>query len=90
MNIEKIKEDIKKTGLIIEERRRDLSMSSVQLAEMCCLSPEYIAEVECGVRVPSYTALKRISKVLQTPPDIILLGVRLHPPHYADKKLGQM
>ena len=81
-----IKNRIKQIGKRIEKERENFSMSNVELAKRCRLSPEYIAEVECGVRVPSFSALQRISRALQIPPEEILTGKRAHPIYYADKK----
>lgn len=86
MDVKKTKDFIKQVGLRIQDRRENFSMTNAQLSDICHLSKEYIAEVECGARVLSFTALKRISKALQIPPEIIITGGRFHPPHYTDKK----
>lgn len=81
-----IKNRIKEIGLRVKDKRESLLMSNLTLAEKCNLSPEYIAEVECGVRVLSFSALQRISKALKIPPEEILTGKKASPLHYADKK----
>jgi|SRR3989338_6128147 len=85
------KDAIKQIGLRIEKRREEFSMGNYQLADMCLVSPTYIAEVEWGARLPSLPVLKRISKALQMPPEEILTGKRAHPVYYADKRtLGRV
>jgi len=81
-----IKNRIKQMGERIEKGRENSSMSNIELAKRCQLSPEYIAEVEIGVRVPSFSALQRISRALQIPPEEILTGKRAHTLHYTNEK----
>lgn len=81
-----IKNRLKQIGLRIENRRKNLCIDNVDLADRCRLSPGYIAEVECGFRVLSFSALKRISKVLKTSPEELLTGKRVNPLYCADEK----
>ncbi len=69
-----IKSRLKAMGQRIKEGRRAILLSWEEFAKKAGLSLDYICEIEKGERVPSFWALRRISRVLKTSPEVLLIG----------------
>lgn len=66
--------DYKKIGFRIGERRRELNIKQVELAEAIGISSKYLSNIEKGVKHASVETLFLLSNALNTTTDYFLLG----------------
>ena len=58
----------KKLNLVRKER----DVTSEHLAEMCKMTPVFVRQIECGIRLPSLANLVEICNALQVSPAVLL------------------
>ena len=58
----------KKLNLVRKER----DVTSEHLAEMCNMTPVFVRQIECGIRLPSLANLVEICNALQVSPAVLL------------------
>lgn len=66
--------DYAEIGKRISNIRKSKGMTQFQVCEKCDISDKYLSNIERAKSIPSIEILMRICKVLDTTPDIILLG----------------
>lgn len=59
-------------GRVLRERRLSVDLSQEQLAHRSGLSPEYISELERGLKSPSVRTLAALAKTLATETHVLL------------------
>ncbi len=70
-----MKKDINiEMGLRIKEKRKALKYTRESLAELIDISPQFLAEIECGKKGMSFTTLSKLSGVLGVSCDYLILG----------------
>ncbi len=66
--------DYKEVGKRIANRRKELGLKQSQVTEMAGLSDKYLSNIERATSVLSVDVLMKLSSVLKTTPDTLLLG----------------
>jgi len=61
---DKIKGGTRIMGILIAEKRRDMGMTQLELAERIGVRQETMSRIERGAQVPSYVVAKSIAEVL--------------------------
>lgn len=70
-----MKKDINiEMGARIKEKRRSLKYTRETLAELADISPQFLANIECGKKGMSFPTLIRLCQCLGVSCDYILLG----------------
>lgn len=70
-----MKKDINiEIGERIKKKRKSLKMTREELAEIVDISPQFLANIECGKKGMSFTTLKNLCFALGTSCDYIILG----------------
>ena len=62
-------------GRNIHRARRDKSLSSDKLSELCDITPSYLRQVEAGSKTPSLSLFVSLCEQLNVSPSILLAGV---------------
>lgn len=70
-----MKKDINiEIGARIKEKRKDMKYTREALAELVDISPQFLANIECGKKGMSFTTLSKLSLVLGVSCDYLILG----------------
>ncbi len=70
-----MKKDINvEIGARIKEKRKDMKYTREALAELVDISPQFLANIECGKKGMSFTTLSNMSLVLGVSCDYLILG----------------
>lgn len=70
-----MKKDINvEIGARIKEKRKSLKYTRETLAELVDISPQFLANIECGKKGMSFITLKKLSQCLGVSCDYIILG----------------
>ncbi len=70
-----MKKDINiEIGARIKEKRKSLKYTRESLAELIDISPQFLAEIECGKKGMSFTTLSKLCHVLGVSCDYLILG----------------
>lgn len=64
----------KTIGKRIAARRRALGLKQAQVEEMAGIGYKYLSNIERGISIPSIEVIMRLSKALETTPDVFLIG----------------
>ncbi len=64
----------KTIGKRIAARRRSLGLKQAQVEEMAGIGYKYLSNIERGISIPSIEVIMRLSKALETTPDVFLIG----------------
>ena len=62
-------------GRNIHRARRDKSLSSDKLSELCDITPSYLRQVEAGSKTPSLPLFVSLCEQLKVSPSLLLAGV---------------
>lgn len=61
-------------GLRIKEKRKNLKYTREVLSELVDISPQFLADIECGKKGMSFSTLKKLCQCLGVSCDYIILG----------------
>ena len=62
-------------GRNIHRARRDKSLSSDKLSELCDITPSYLRQVEAGSKTPSLPLFVSLCEQLKVSPSLLMAGV---------------
>ena len=63
------KEALKReTGLVLSSLRREARLTQEALAELVEFEPNYISEIERGIKLPAFDSFMRLAQALKCPP----------------------
>ena len=61
-------------GERVKEKRKELKYTREALAEILDISPQFLAQIECGKRGMSFSTLRRLCRVLGVSCDYLIMG----------------